>query len=72
MKNYLKTTIHIYGSSFNSTGPLELLTNGVTGKSIFFKTSNNVELGENFSATINAGKGNVVIDSDLTGLKSVK
>jgi hypothetical protein len=69
MTNYLKTSIHIYGSAFNTNGPLELLTNEVEGKSILFKTSNNVELGDHFSATIKHGNGNIVVDSDLTGLK---
>ena len=33
------------------------------------KTTNNIELGEKFSVKVYAGKGDVIIDSDLKELK---
>lgn len=36
----------------------------------YLKTTNNIELGENFSAKVYAGKGDLITDSDdLKGLK---
>jgi hypothetical protein len=69
MADYLKTNINIYGCSFSSRGLFELLNNQVDGKSIYLKTFGNIELEETFSAKINAGKGKIKVDSDLTGLK---
>ena len=69
MTDYLKTSINIQGCSFSSRGIFELLNNQIEGKSIYLKTSGSVELEETFSAKINAGKGNIKVDSDLTGLK---
>ena len=34
------------------------------------KTTNNIELGENFSAKVYAGKVDLIIDSDLKELKN--
>jgi hypothetical protein len=69
MTDYMKTIIHLYGCSFDVNGVFELLHNDVEGKKIHLKTSNNVELGENFAAKVYAGKGDLIIDSDLKGLK---
>jgi hypothetical protein len=69
MTDYLKTSINIFGCSFSNNAEFELLTNGVEGKKIYLKTFGNIELGENFSAKVNAGKGYLTVDSDLTGLK---
>ncbi len=69
MTDYLKTSINIYGCSFSNNGEFELLTNVVEGKKIHLKTFGNVELGESFYAKVNAGKGYLTLDSDLTGLK---
>lgn len=69
MSNYLKTSINIYGCSFAANGVFELLHNDIEGKKIQLKTSNNIELGENLSAKVYAGKGDLIIDSDLNGLK---
>jgi hypothetical protein len=35
----------------------------------YLKTTNNIELGENFSVNVYAGKCDLIIDSDLNGLK---
>ena len=35
----------------------------------YLKTTNNIKLGENFSAKVYAGKGDLIIDSDLKELK---
>jgi hypothetical protein len=69
MADYLKTNINIYGCSFRSRGLFELLNNQVDGKSIYLKTFGNIELEETFSAKINAGKGIIKVESDLSGLK---
>ena len=36
----------------------------------YLKTTNNIELGEKFSAKVYAGKGDLITDSDLKGLKN--
>ena len=69
MTDYQKTSINIYGCSFSNDGEFELLNNGVDGKKIHMKTFGNIELSDKFSAKVNAGKGQITIDSDLTGLK---
>ncbi len=69
LKDYLKTQINIYGCSFNNEGVFELVKNCVNGKKILLKTSANIELGTNFSATVVPGKGEIIVESDLTGLK---
>ncbi|RYC70109.1 glycoside hydrolase family protein [Spirosoma sordidisoli] len=69
MTDYLKTSITIYGCSFHNDGEFELITNGVAGKKIHVKTFGNTELNDKFSAKVNAGNGQIIIDSDLTGLK---
>ncbi len=35
----------------------------------YLKTTNNIELGEKFSVKVYAGKGDLIIDSYLKGLK---
>ena len=69
LSEYFPTKINITNSTFNATGEMTLLHNEVTGKIIYLKTSGNMEMSDNFSAKVNAGKGRVTIDSDLTGLK---
>jgi hypothetical protein len=72
MIDYLKTSINIYGCSFDMNGVFELLQNDVVGKKIHLKTSNNIELKEGFSAKVQVGKGDIHIDSDLHGLQVKK
>ena len=72
MSDYLKTSINIYGCSFDMNGVFELLQNDVVGKKIYLKTSNNIELKEGFSAKVQVGKGDIHIDSDLHGLQVKK
>jgi hypothetical protein len=72
MIDYLKTSINIYGCSFDMNGVFELLQNDVVGKKIYLKTSNNIELKEGFSAKVQVGKGDIHIDSDLHGLQVKK
>jgi hypothetical protein len=72
MIDYLKTSINIYGCSFDVNGVFELLQNDVVGKKIHLKTSNNIELKEGFSAKVQVGKGDIDIDSDLHGLQVKK
>lgn len=69
MPDYGRTKINLYGCVFNYPGAMELITNSVPNKEIVLKTSSNLELHDNFSATVSAGSGKITVDSDLTGLK---
>jgi hypothetical protein len=69
MPDYLRTKINLYGCVFNHPGAMELITNSVPNKEIVLKTSANLELHDNFSATITPGSGKITVDSDLTGLR---
>jgi len=46
-----------------------MLVNSVTNKVITLKTSASVEASEKFSARINSTGGQIMVDSDLTGLR---
>ena len=70
MPDYLPTRINIYGTVFNAKGEMDLLDNTVDNKIIYLNTSNNIETNSDFVAKVDSGKGKVIIDSDLTGLKS--
>lgn len=69
MTNYLKTTLSFINCSFAKEGDFTFLTNQVDGKYIQLNTLNSTELGNEFKAHVEGGKGTVVINSDLTGLK---
>ena len=69
MPDYLKTKINIYGCVFNQKGAMNLVVNSVENKEIFLKTSSNIELNDDFSATVIPGNGKIIVESDLTGLK---
>lgn len=69
VENYLKTTLNIIGCTFESEGPLNLLTNRANGKEIVLKTSSNIAVHDNFQAKVDAGPGRVSVESDLPGLK---
>ncbi len=69
MPDYLKTKINIYGCVFNQKEAMNLVVNSVENKEIFLKTSSNIELSDDFSATVIPGNGKIIVDSDLTGLK---
>ena len=69
MTNYFKTNLLIYGCAFDYEGSLELINNSVTGKVISLKTFGNVSLREGFSAKIKNNNGEIIVDSDLPGLK---
>jgi hypothetical protein len=69
MTNYLKTTLSFMNCSFAKDGDFTFLTNQVDGKFIQLNTLNSTELGNEFKAHVEGGKGTIVIDSDLTGLK---
>ena len=64
-----KTNINIHGCIFEHDGEMTLIDNRAKGKEIEVKTSSNMELGENFSAKIINGEGDIHVQSDLTGLK---
>ena len=70
--NWLKTSINIYGCIFDQDGEMTLINNTAKGKEIELRTSSNMELGENFSAKIIDGGGEISVHSDLTGLKKLK
>jgi len=69
MRDYLKTNILIYGCNFDHQGPMDLLVNAVENKEVLLKTFGNVALYDDFLARIVAGKGKMVVESDLPGLK---
>ncbi len=69
VENYLKTTLNIVGCTFESEGPLTLLSNRANGKEILLKTSSNIAVHDNFQAKVDAGPGRVSVESDLPGLK---
>lgn len=69
MTDYLKTNLLLYGCLFTHNGPLALIQNSVSGKSIYLKTFGNVALNGAFEAKIVNNDGKIMIDSDLAGLK---
>jgi hypothetical protein len=69
LKEYLPTKINIYGCVFNKKGAMDLVVNKVDGKQILLKTASNIELNDDFSATVVPGNGKITVESDLTGLK---
>ena len=69
MRDYLKTIILIYGCNFEHQGPMDLLVNAVENKEVLLKTFGNVALYDDFLARIVGGKGKMVVESDLPGLK---
>lgn len=66
---YPPTHINIVGCTFLDEEPSVLLKNESPGKEIFLKTSSNLIMNKKFSASVDAGKGKIYIDSDLPGLK---
>lgn len=69
LTTYLTSKINMYGCVFNQKGTMTLIENKVEGKKIILKTASNLEYYDDFTAKINQGKGTVIVDSDLTGLK---
>lgn len=69
LSDYFPTKINITNSVFNAEGEMVLLDNQVPGKVIHFKTANNIEVSDDFSAKVIEGRGTVKVESDLTGLK---
>lgn len=69
MRDYLKTNILIYGCNFEHQGPMDLLVNAVEDKMVLLKTFGNVALYDDFLARVMGGKGKIVVESDLPGLK---
>lgn len=72
MPDYFKTQVNIYGCTFQKAGEMELIKNSIPNKEIFLKTSANIELEDDFSATVSPGEGRIIVESDLTGLKDKK
>ncbi len=71
MPDYQKTIINITNTVFNKEGEMEFLTNNIkTGKKIILKTSSNIEMHDDFSAKVTPGNGEIIIDSDLSGLRN--
>jgi hypothetical protein len=68
--DHMKTRINIVGCVFNHEGPMDLVTNSIADREILLKTSSNMELHDNFSASVSPGNGSIVVESDLTGLKA--
>ncbi|MCG6191237.1 hypothetical protein [Maribellus maritimus] len=66
--DYGKTQVNFYGNILNKEGEMVLFENQVPGKKIILKTSNNIEISDEFNAVIEKGVGKFTINSDLTGL----
>ncbi len=69
LADYMRTNINLYGCTLNYPGKMNLLINDVPKKIVSLKTSANIEVSDEFSASVAPGAGTVSIDSDLTGLK---
>ena len=70
IEDYSETVINIHGCVFNKKGEFELMTNDIAGKKIYLKTNSNIFLHNDFFAKIVSDSDNVVIDSDLRGLRT--
>ncbi len=68
LSDYLPTRLNFVGCVFNHPGTMGLVANQVPNKVISLKTTASLEAAS-FSATVSAGKGQINVDSDLTGLK---
>ncbi|WP_080058420.1 glycoside hydrolase family protein [Spirosoma aerolatum] len=66
---YPKTYVSFANCQFHSSGLYTLITNRSKGKQIVVKTTGSIETGDNFSANVVPGQGNIQVESDLTGLK---
>ncbi|MFW5894146.1 MAG: hypothetical protein ACOCUY_03335 [Verrucomicrobiota bacterium] len=71
VKDHGKTSISLVGCTFAATGNSTLLTNAVAEKKIKVKTSGSLVLNDEYFASVNAGDGQVITDSDLPGLQPV-
>lgn len=69
MKDYLVTKINMIGCVFNYGDEMDLIINEVDNKKIVLNTACSIEYHDSFKAKVLAGSGNVIINSDLTGLK---
>ncbi|MEP0369096.1 MAG: hypothetical protein ABJN36_06305 [Cyclobacteriaceae bacterium] len=67
--DYGKTQVNFYGNILNKDGEMLFIENRIPGKEIVLKTSNNIEISDDFKAVINKGEGKFKIESDLSGLK---
>lgn len=68
MTDHGATHINMIGNVFSIAGPLQLVVNNIPGKTIFLKTAGSATA-EAFSASVVKGGGEIVVDSDLPGLK---
>lgn len=68
---YPKTFVSFSNCTFMSSGAYSLIKNYSKDKVVLVKTMGSIVTGDNFSATVTAGKGTVVVDSDLPGLNYV-
>ena len=66
------TCIDFLGCIFEEAGEMVLLRNTVDGKAISLLTSASVVVHSQFRATVDAGKGKILLNSDLPGACSLK
>ncbi len=69
LADYGTTSINLVGCIFNEPGKMTLLENQVPGKVVLLKTTGSMVATPDFTAMVNAGDGDIRIDSDLPGLK---
>lgn len=67
---YPPTYISITNSVFTHSGENLLIENKSPGKEIYLKTNGNLIVGKDFSVKMEAGKGKIYMDSDLTDFKN--
>ena len=65
MPDYFPTQLNLIGNTFTHSGELALVTNSVPGKQITLRTAQSTVLGEGFTARVEAGPGEIAVDSDL-------
>lgn len=70
VEDYRKTQINLFGCVFKHNGGMILVANSADKKNVFIQTASNTVLNKDFKAFIIPGNGQIVVESDLPGLKS--
>jgi len=70
LEDYLKTQINFSGCVFKHNGEMILIANSLNRKNVTLQTASNTVLSDHFKAVVVPGKGQIVVESDLPGLKS--
>ncbi|MDR3246424.1 MAG: hypothetical protein LBT50_08330 [Prevotellaceae bacterium] len=68
LPGYETTKLNLLGCVFNKQGVMTLINSNVEHKKIVLKTTASIEMQAGFSAKVIEGKGQITVNSDLTGL----